>query len=185
MNRKSVESIFNSDNYDSMYFVDRNGNIKFAKSKKDGIIIDRKIIPNNKEIVKLERDERLSNHRIACAINEKVNTEENKRMASKYNSIENIHDFKIYGPFLTASYSDILITSKDGVISAMWFKLDFIEKDVFKLTTSSIPVIEPTIDDVINYCSKHTITNIAEPEEDEESKFGEVIKRIGTIKSDI
>lgn len=185
MDRKNIENIFNSNNYDSMYLVDRNGIVQFAKSKKDGIVIDKKIIPSDKEIVKLEREERLSKHHIACAINDKIDTEEKEKSARKYNSIDDIHNFKIYGPFLTANYSHILITSKDGVINATWFKLEFVKKDVFKITTSPIPVIEPTIDDVINYSSNHTIAKTNDPEEDEESKFSEAVSRILDLKSDV
>lgn len=135
--------------------------------------------------MKLEREERLSKHHIACAINKKIDTEEKEKSARQYNAIDDIRSFKIYGPFLTANYSHILITSKDGVINATWFKLEFVKKDVFKLTTIPIPVIEPTIDEVINYSSNHTIAKTNDPEEDEESKFSEAVSRILDLKSDV
>jgi len=185
MDRKSIKNIFNSDNYDSMYIVDRNGIIKFAKSKNDGIIIDKNIIPSNKQIIKLERDERLSKHHLVCAINETIDTAEKEKNARKYKSINDIHNLKIYGPFLFSNYNDILITSKDGIFNAMWFRLDFVETNKFKLTTSPISIIEPTIDDVIDYCSNHTITKTSDPEVDEESKFSEVIKKIPNLNDGI
>lgn len=44
-----------------------------------------------------------------------------------------------------------------------WFRLDFVEEDKFKLTTSPIRVIEPTVDDVIDYSNKYNIENTPEP----------------------
>lgn len=185
IDRKSVESIFDSNNYDSMYLVNRNGAIQFAKSKKDGTIIDKKIIPSDVKIVELANEERASNFHIASKINDIVDTEQDEKSSRRYSSIDDICNFKIYGPLLTANYSHILITSKDGVIKATWFKLEFVKKDTFKLTTSSIPVIEPTIDDVISYSSQHSIDKTPDPQEDEESKFKEAVSRIPDLDSDI
>lgn len=185
IDRKSVESIFDSNNYDSMYLVNRNGAIQFAKSKKDGTIIDKKIIPSDVKIVELANEERASNFHIASIINDIEDTEQDEKSSRRYSSIDDISNFKIYGPLLTASYSHILITSKDGVIKATWFKLEFVKKDTFKLTTSSIPVIEPTIDDVISYSSQHSIDKTPDPEEDEESKFKEAVSRIPDLDNDI
>lgn len=69
----------------------------------------------------------------------------------------------MYGPILLNNYTHFLVTSLNGKFEMKWFKLDFVSKNKFRLTTSNIPVIEPTIDDVIAYSRSNKIKNINEP----------------------
>ena len=57
----------------------------------------------------------------------------------------------------------MLLTVKNGKFDLKWFRIDFISKDKFKLTTSPIAVIEPTIDDVITYSSNYDIEYTPKP----------------------
>ena len=100
---------------------------------------------------------------IARAINPQNDTTENYQKANTPKVIDDIRDFMIYGPFLFENYCDILLTVKDRKFDLKWFKIDFIEKDRFRLTTSLITIIEPTIDDVLSYSEKYDIYYTLEP----------------------
>lgn len=163
LSRKEIEEMFNSNNYDIMVVMDRNGVISFIESKKDKFKIGANIIPTNEEIVKKEVDSRIGDYNIAKLFNPSLDDEEKYQQASKPKTIDEIKNFNIYGPILLGNYSHLLLTSKDGKFNLMWFRIDFIEKDRFKLTFSPIEIIEPTIDDVINYASNYNIDFAPEP----------------------
>ena len=55
MSRVEVEEYFNHKNYDSMYLININKGVLFASNKKNGTIIDTKIVPSDEEIINLER----------------------------------------------------------------------------------------------------------------------------------
>lgn len=161
MNRKEIEELFDSSNYESFYILDCNGIILYAKSKNDGVIIDRKIIPSDQEIIKMDRDNRIAKCKIAYAINGL-----SEPVSIQTKSISQIKNFQIYGPILpTNMYSNIVITSKNQEFTAKWFKLDFVEQDKFRVTISEIPIILPlsTIDDVLEYVNNYTIGKTPEP----------------------
>lgn len=183
LNREEIEKIFNSKNYDSMYILDRNGTIIYASNKKDGYVIKKNIIPSDKEIIKMELEDRIFKYNIARSINHGIDTQENYEQSHKSKMIDEIKDINIYGPIGIKKYSDMLLTSKNGKFKLQWFKLDFIEKDKFKLTTSEIPIIEPTVDDVIKYSNNHEIEyteepSIAESEPDFEEILNKSLKKI-------
>lgn len=159
--REEVEKIFDSTQYDSMYIIDVNGFILYANSKKDGCIINRKIIPTDNEIIDLEAEERISN--LKNALMSVGNCDDILNIDRKNKKLDEIRNLKLYGPILSRTYSHFFITSKDGDFNVQWFRLDFVEEDKFKLTTSPIRVIEPTVDDVIDYSNKHNIENTPEP----------------------
>lgn len=163
LNRTEIEKIFDSDNYDSMYVIDRNGRILLAKNDKDKICIGKSIIPSDEEIIEMELRDRKGNYNIARALNPANDTHENYEKANAKKTIEEIENFKIYGPALLGKYSHMLLTVKDGKFDLKWFRIDFISKDKFKLTTSPIAIIEPTIDDVITYSSNRDIEYTPEP----------------------
>lgn len=111
LSRQEIEELFDSSHYDSIYVINRNGSISFARNDKDKICIGENFIPNDDEI----------------------------------------KNFKFYDSFSFINYSDILLTVKYGKFYLKWFRIDFIEKDKFRLTTSPIAVVEPTVDDVLDY----------------------------------
>ena len=152
LTREEIEKVFSIDNYDSIYVINLCQGIICAKSKNDGCIIDNNIIPSDKEIIKMTlEDEELSKSTTHSISN--INKLNNL-------SIGMIKNLKLYehnkGPFL-------LITSTKGVFSAMYFEIEFIEKDKFKLTKEIVPVVEPTIDDVLEYSSKNAIRYLSDP----------------------
>ena len=163
LSRQEIEELFDSSNYDSMYVIDRNGRISFARNDKDKICIGKKVIPSDDEIVEMELRNRKGDYNIARAINPENDTTENYQKANTPKTIDEIRDFKVYGPLFFANYSDMLLTVKDGKFDLKWFRIDFIEKDRFRLTTSPIAIIEPTIDDVITYSSNRDIEYTPEP----------------------
>lgn len=163
LSRKEIEEIFNSNNYDIMIVMDKNGFISFVKSKKDKFKIGANIIPTNEEIVKKEVNSRIFDYNVAKLFNQSLDDEEKYQQASKPKTINEIKNFKIYGPALMGTYSHLLLTSKDGKFNLMWFRIDFIEKDRFRLTFSPIEIIEPTVDNVINYASNYDIDFAPEP----------------------
>lgn len=163
LDRHEIEKIFNSDNYDSMYVIDINGRISFARNDKDKIHIGKNVIPSDNEIVKMELKSRKGDYSIAKAINPDNDTTENYQKANTPKTIEEIKDFKVYGPAHFAKYSHMLLTVKGGKFNLKWFRIDFIEKGKFRLISSPISIVEPTIDDVIQFSSNYEIENTPEP----------------------
>lgn len=163
LNRSEIEKIFNSNNYDSMYIFDINGRILFVKNDKDKICMGDSIIPSDEEIIEMELLDRKGNYNIACVLNSANDNNENYEKANKKKKIEEIENFKICGPALFREYSHMLLTVKDGKFDLKWFEIDFVSKDKFKLTTSPVEIIEPTVDDVLTYSDNCNIEYIAEP----------------------
>ena len=161
--REVIERIFDGNEYDSMYVIDRNGDILYAKSKNDGLLIERKIIPSEEEIVKNEYESRISKRKMA-----KKSTgtfKESDLESIKPKTIDEIKDYNIYGPCEISSnkYGHFLVTSKNGKFEIKYFKIDYVGYDNFKLTSNNILISKVTIDDVINYSKKNEIRYTSEP----------------------
>lgn len=166
LDRKELEQVFNSDNYDSMYIIDVKGRIMLAKNNTDGCIIKKDIIPTDEEIIDIEYQERVSNHYLGELFRSALDNENPISATTagiKPRTIEEINNVNIYGSLLFSEYSHVLITSKKGEFNIKFFRLDFIEKDKFKLTTGNVPVVEPTIDYVLDYTKEHTIEQTEDP----------------------
>lgn len=125
LNRKEIEQIFNKDMYDGMYIIKHDGIVKYCSNKTNGLVIDKKIIPSDEEIIKLSLNNELT--------------------------IDDIKNIPIYGSNLIWDYNDMLLIVNNGKFELKWFRIEFIEKDKFKLVTRDIPIIEPTVDDLLNY----------------------------------
>ena len=154
LTRKEIEDFFNKDNYESMYIIDVNGRILFANNKVNGLVIDREIIPSDEEIVQLALRDSIGNYNIVKALNNKDDNNVHYNKAYIPKTIDKIQNLKLYGGFLLHTYCNMLLTVKDGKFDLKWFRVDFIEEDKFKLTTTNISVIEPTVDDLINYAKE-------------------------------
>lgn len=157
VSRGKIEAIFNKDNYDAMYIL-AEGKLKYAYTKKDGLILNDlvngdNIIPTDEEIIELELRDRIGDYNIAKLFNDNIDTKENYNEAHKPKTIDEITNFKLYGAFLR-NFKHMLLTVKNGKFNLMYFKIEFVEKNWFKLTTCQIPVIEPTVDDIINITRK-------------------------------
>lgn len=163
LDRYEIEKIFDSSNYDSMYVIDIHGRILFARNDKDKIHIGKNVIPSDNEIIEMELRSRKGDYNIARIINPENDTTENYQKVNTLKKIDEIRNFKVYGPALFRKYSDMLLTVKDDKFDLKWFRIDFIEKDKFRLTSSPISIVEPTIDDVINFSSDHEIETTSEP----------------------
>lgn len=163
LDRNEIEKIFDSSNYDSMYVLDTNGRILFARNDKDKIHIGEEVIPSDNEIIKMELDFREVSLNIGRAINH-----DTTKKKEEPKTIDEIRNFKIYGPVAFTKYVHMLLTIKDGKFDLKWFRVDFIEKNKFRLTYDPINIVTPTVDDVIEYSNKHEIKSTPEP------SFGEV-----------
>ena len=150
LTREEIEKIFSPCNYDSMYVLNTYERIVMcAKNKTDGSVIAKNIIPSDKEIIKMIlKDEKLIKSIIQGTNN--INNLNNL-------SIGMIKNFKLY------QRPNLLITSKNGVFNIIYFEIEFLEKDKFKLTQDIVPIIEPTVDDVLEYSSKNVIEYLADP----------------------
>lgn len=151
LSRQEIEEIFNSNNYDSIYVIDKSGIISFARNDKDKVCIGKKVIPSDEEIVEMELSSRKQTYRTARMLNPQTDTTENYEKANTPRTIDEIRDFQVCGPMLFSTYSHMLLTVKDGQFDLKWFKIDFIEKNRFRLTISPITIVEPTIEDVLSY----------------------------------
>lgn len=163
LDRQEIERIFDSSNYDSMYVLDRNGRILFARNDKDNIRIGKNVIPSDDEIVAMELESRTGDYNIARALNPENDTTENYYKATTPKTIDEIRDFKVYGPFIFGKYSDMLLTTKDGKFDLKWFRIDLIENGRFRLTTSPIDIVEPNVDDVLSYSENHNVEYTSDP----------------------
>lgn len=162
LTREEIEARFNKDNYDAMYIIDVNANSFFINNNLENICLGNGFDFSDEEIIARDLRKRESDQRMAnCFLfNGKESTEE-----LKTRPIEEIKNLKLYSGFIN-KYSYLLLTSKDGEFSLMWFNIVFIEKDRFRLTYSVIPVKLPTIEDVINYANTHNIEYTFEPTEE-------------------
>lgn len=106
ISRKEIEDLFDCEKYDSMFLFDRNGLLKFARNKKENLLIG-----------SMNRD---------CE-------------------------------------EGLLLTIKEGKFCLMWFKIEKLTQDRFRLTTRPIEILEPTIDDVIQYTKNNQIEKTLEP----------------------
>lgn len=149
VSRGKIEDIFNKDNYDAMYVL-AEGKLRYAYTKKDGLVLNDlvngdNIIPTDEEIIKLELRDRLGDYNILKVMGH-ARKIENKDREPK--TIDEIKNLKLYGGFLR-NFVHMLLTVKNGKFNLMYFRIEFVEKNWFKLTTCQIPVIEPTVDDII------------------------------------
>lgn len=157
VSRGKIESIFNKDNYDAMYIL-AEGKLRYAYTKKDGLVLNdlvygENLIPTDEQIIKLELEDRTFNNYIASAISDHVSPKDTCDKTPEPKTIDEIKNLKIYGGFLR-NFVHMLLTVKNGKFNLMYFKIEFIEKDWFKLTTCQIPIIEPTVDDIIDLTRK-------------------------------
>ena len=160
LTREEIEEIFNSNNYDAMYVMNKNGILKFARNDKDEIHIGKNIIPSDEEIINME----LESRKVDCKITSRIlNPEKEVPKNILPKTIDEIQDLNIYGPVFSANYSDVLLTVKDGKFDLKCFKIDFVEKDKFRLTTSTIDIKEPTDKEISKYSKKHDIRYTIDP----------------------
>ena len=157
VSRGKIEYIFNKDNYDAMYVL-AEGKLRYAYTKKDGLVLNdlvygENLIPTDEQIIKLELEDRTFNNYIASVIREGVSLKDTHNKTLEPKTIDEIKNLKIYDGFLR-NFVHMLLTVKNGKFNLMYFKIEFIEKNWFKLTTCQIPVIEPTVDDIIDLTKK-------------------------------
>lgn len=159
MNRKEIEEYFNPLDYDAMYIMDRNGIISYAYNKKDGTVIKTNLIPNDEQIIELDRKNRTLRNKVACMANENYNDYE-----KKYNprNLEKIKNIKIFGGVI-GNFADFLVTVKDSKFDVKWFSLHFLEKDKFQLDFSPIFVLETNQEDILRYAESNPIEEVLEP----------------------
>lgn len=180
LTREELKEKFDSDKYDAMYVLDKNGWILFAGNKKDGKVINKKIIPNDREIEEMDLKRRSGMHNNCCLLNRNIDTKENYERTHTKRSIREIKNLRIYGSALFGKFANLLITVEDGKFDVNWFRIDLVEQNRFKLTTSKINLAEPTVDDVIKYVDGKEIEQTPEPDEEEEYYIKDAISRIDT-----
>ena len=151
--------MFNKDNYDGMYIIDKNNNILYAYNKINGLLIDKTIIPNEQQIKELELQDRINTYQTVrqmyyASFHDKPFP---KIKPTNLKSIDEIKNYKIYGGLLYSFYSHILLTTKNGKFNLQWFRIELVEKDKFKLTTTNIPINDFTVDTVLNYYKQELV----------------------------
>lgn len=149
LTREEIETLFNPVNYDAFYIIDSTVGIISAYNKKDGHLKERNIIPTDEEIIKRDYAERKFNYNFFVAMFGRRDQEDNLEPIRE-RSIDEITNLKILVPLLR-TFSDILVTVKDGVISASWFSIFFLSKDKFKLIRRQIDLDVPSLDDIFEY----------------------------------
>lgn len=169
LSREEIEDYFNKDNYDSIYVIETSGKILLANSKKNGLVVDGKIVPSEEEIIERDYRERKSKVEMGMLSRKIVYSEYFDYEETAYpekvekRSIDEIKDLKLYCSGLFKDYGHVIITVKNGCFSINWFKIDMIDKDKFRLSYIPIVFKVPTYVDVLKYMSKHKIEYTVEP----------------------
>lgn len=153
MTRKETEELFDPLKYDSMYIMDVNGIIHYAYNKKDGYIINKTIIPSDKEIIDLDTKKRDINNKMVFILREK---DKNYEQIFTRKKIEEIKDIKIFGGIIFTEYKVLLVTSKDNKFDVRWFSLHFLEKNKFKFNYAPILTTVPNQDDILSYIENNS-----------------------------
>lgn len=94
---------------------------------------------------------------------------------------DNITPNEIYGPGKFGKYSHFLITSFNSQFYLVWFRLELIEEDKFKLVTGPIEVLELNLNDILTDSTKY-IKDFEPDENMYEKSYGRV--RLINGKSD-
>ncbi len=157
LSRAEIESMFDANKYDAMFVLNNYGMVTFAGSKNDRLRVGRDIIPSDDAIRELDLKNRLWNYEIGRVLE----GEQGKK--PRTGKIGSIREMPLYGPSYKRNFSHLLLTMKDGSFDLMWFKIDFVWKDRFRLTASPVFFKEPTVDDVINYCKSSEVEPVFEP----------------------
>lgn len=155
LNREQIENVFNSENYDSMYIL-WEGKILYAHNKVDGLVVDKKIIPSDEEIIEKECKERESLFDI-------FGKTEKTTYKVKRKELKDIHNFNLYTPAipLFANFVHTLITSKDDIFKVCHFSVVYKEENVFELKKQEIEMDVPTVDDIIlNLCDDKDLRTV-------------------------
>lgn len=170
LTEEELKKIFDKKSNDSIYVIDVYGKILFANNKVNGLVIKKNIVPNNKELIELDKQKReydedmkIMARRIAHCFDDDYKEEEKEKILPR--NVDEIKDLDIFSAGLFNNYSHMLLTVKNGKFSLMWFKLKYLEKDKFKLTYHNIPITIPDKNEIINYVKENEIEieNISDP----------------------
>ncbi len=167
LSREEIERIFDKNMYDTMYVLDVYGNILFANNRVNGLVVDKKLIPSDEEIIEMELEDRIDQYKISRLISSLNKNQDNHVEAQTPKSIDKITNFNIYGSFLFRTFSHMLLTVTNDKFNLKWFRIDFIGNNKFKLTISDIPVIEITVDDLLN-CHIQKVKQLQKAQEEAE-----------------
>lgn len=152
LTRKEIEDVFHYKNYDSIYVLCE-GNVLYAYNKVDGFVVDKKIIPSDRQIAKLEWESRKAINNVDYSV---LGKKFQEKESIKIKKIKNIKNFTLYGGCLGMfnQFIHTLITTKDGQFQIKKFGIEFEQKDVFKFSYKEVPFKEATVDTVISYMDK-------------------------------
>lgn len=154
LTRDQLEQLFDKENFDSMFLFHRNGPCVYAYDKKLNLEMGKNIIPSNNDIIKKDLSIRKHKFNIAKSLNCSFNSKKNYEDAHRIRTIEEIENCKFYSPALMGKYSYFILTTFNNQFYFSWFKLEFIEKDKFKLITGPIEIKAIALEDVITSASK-------------------------------
>ncbi len=157
-NRVQLEEYFDlrARKADFMAVFNCSGDILYVNSPNDGIVWG-KIIPTNKDIMKMDFRNRAINYVVMRHMGQRAVKEPKLRDISKITNVP------IYGPIGERTFSHYVLTGNKGHYELEGFQLNFLRNDLFELTVSPMIIEEPTIDDVLRYCQNYTIEEAKYP----------------------
>ena len=159
LTREEIESRFNKDNYDSMYIIDVDTKGFYINNSKEDIRFGNGFKFSDAAIISRDYTKRKNDYSFN---NRGVDISDKASEQIKERTIDEIKNLELYSGFMNR-YSHLLLTSKDGEFSLMWFNIIFVEKDKFRLTYSVVPIEVPTKEEVINYANTHNVEYTFEP----------------------
>lgn len=155
LTRTELEQILDKDNFDSMFLFHRNGPCVYAYDKKLNLELGKRVVPSDDDIIRKDLSDRKHRFNIARSLNRSLDTKEEYEKAHRIQSIDEIKNCRFYAPSLMGKYSHFILTNFNAQFYLTWFKLEFIEKDKFKLTTCPIEIKTIDLEEILTSASKY------------------------------
>lgn len=155
LTRDELEQLLDKENFDSMFLFHRNGPCVYAYDKKLNLELGKRIVPSDDDIVKKDLSNRKHRFNIARSLNRSLDSKENYEESHRVRTIEEIKNCSFYAPSLMGKYSHFILTTFNNQFYLTWFKLEFIEKNKFKLTTYPIEIKSIDLEEILTSASKY------------------------------
>lgn len=156
LSREELEQLLAKENYNSMFLFHRNGPCIYAYDKQNNLEFG-KLIPSDYDIIKKDLSARRSKFNIAKALRPALGTHEEYEKSHSERNIDEITNLPIYAPSMMGKYSHFLLTTFNNQVQLIWFKLELIQKDKFRVTTSPINVIECDLENTLTDATKYIL----------------------------
>lgn len=156
LSREELEQLLDKKNYSSIFLFHRNGPCIYAYDKHNDLEFGN-LVPSNYDIIKRDLSARRAKFNITKSLRPSLATHEEYEKSHTERDIDEITNLPIYASSLMGKYSHFLLTTFNNQIQLLWFKLELIEKDKFRVSTCPINVIECDLEKTLTDANKHIV----------------------------